>query len=134
MRHRPDVERPVYQGRWRAVWFVLGITALSMGAVGVVLPVLPTTPFVLVAAFAFARSSPRLAAWLETSRTFGPIIADWRRHGAIAPRFKVLAITMMGGVFLASIVAALSAWILIVQAVCMSGAAAFILSRPNGPA
>lgn len=118
----------------RVLWLVVGGGALGLGAIGIVLPLLPTTPFVLVAAFAFGKSSPRLAIWLETSRTFGPIIADWRRNGAIAPRFKVLSITMMGGVLALSIIAALSVWVLIVQAVCIAGAAAFILSRPNGPA
>ncbi|MEO1224313.1 MAG: YbaN family protein [Pseudomonadota bacterium] len=118
----------------RVIWLAIGGGALGLGAIGIVLPLLPTTPFVLVAAFAFGKSSPRLAIWLETSRAFGPIIADWRRHGAIAPRFKVLAVAMMGGVLALSIIAALSVWVLIVQAVCMTGAAAFILSRPNGPA
>ncbi|MEM8587256.1 MAG: YbaN family protein [Pseudomonadota bacterium] len=118
----------------RAIWFAVGGGALAIGAFDVVLPVLPTTPFVIVAAFAFGKSSPRLAMWLGTSVTFGPMIADWRRHGAIAPRFKVLSIVMMAGVFAASIVAVLSVGVLIVQAVCLTVAAAFILSRPNGPA
>lgn len=112
----------------------VGGGALGLGAIGIVLPLLPTTPFVLVAAFAFGKSSPRLAIWLETSRTFGPIIANWRRHGAIAPRFKVPSVTMMGGVLALSIIAALSVRVLIVQAVCMTGAATHFLSRPNGPA
>lgn len=72
--------------------------------------------------------------WLGTSGPFGPMIADWRRQGAIAPRFKALSIVMMAGVSAASIVAVLSLGALIVQAVCLTVAAAFILSRPNGPA
>ncbi|MEO1222668.1 MAG: YbaN family protein [Pseudomonadota bacterium] len=131
---RPDVDRTFDRRLRRAIWLAVGGGALAIGALGVVLPVLPTTPFVIVAAFAFGKSSPRLAMWLETSRTFGPIIANWRRHGAIAPRFKALSIVMMASVFAASIIAALSVWVLIVQAVCMTGAAAFIFSRPNGPA
>ncbi|MEM7445890.1 MAG: YbaN family protein [Pseudomonadota bacterium] len=120
-------------GPWRAIWFTVGACALGLGAIGVVLPLLPTTPFVLLAAFAFGKSSPRLARWLENSRTFGPSILRWREHRAIAPRTKALAVAVMAGVFLASVIAAVSATVLIVQAVCMAGAAAFILSRPNGP-
>lgn len=130
---------PVINGlpKWslrRAVWFSIGVTALALGAVGVFLPVLPTTPFVLVAVFAFGKSTPAVASWLEDSRTFGPVIADWQAHGAIAPRAKALAMAMMAIVFLFSVVMAAPTVVLIIQAVCMTGAAAFILSRPSGPA
>ena len=69
-------------------WFALGFLALGLGALGVVLPLLPTTPFVLLAAFAFARSSERWHAWLLNHRIFGPIITDWREHGAIRARTR----------------------------------------------
>jgi len=61
----------------------------------------------------------------------GPIIAEWRTHGAIAPRNKGLAITMMLAVFSASIAMGIASLVLIIQGICMVGAAAFILSRPN---
>jgi uncharacterized membrane protein YbaN (DUF454 family) len=118
----------------RALWLTIGVSALALGALGVVLPLLPTTPFVLVAAFAFGKSSPRLAAWLESSRTFGPLIANWRDHRAIAPRAKALAVTMMAAVILISVALSVSTTVLVIQAVCLTAAAAFILSRPNGPA
>ena len=117
----------------RVVWFTIGATALAIGGIGVVLPVLPTTPFVILAAFAFAKSAPSFALRLETSRTFGPMIADWRAHGAIAPRFKGLAIVMMVGALSISIVLSVSTLVLAIQAICMAIAAAFILSRPSGP-
>ena len=117
----------------RAAWLAVGFAALALGAIGVALPLLPTTPFVILAAFAFGKSSPALARWLETSRSFGPVIADWREHGAIAPQFKALAMAMMAGVFLLSVAISASTFVLIVQAICMTAAAAFILSRPNGP-
>lgn len=120
-------------GAKRAMWILLGVTSLALGAIGVVLPLLPTTPFVILAAFAFARSSPRLARWLEENRTFGPIIADWRRHGAIAPRFKILAVSMMAAAFGLSVAMSLSGWVLLAQGVAIAGAATFILTRPSGP-
>ena len=82
----------------RPLWFAAGSLSLLLGMIGVVLPVLPTTCFVLFAAFAYSKSSPRMARYLETHRVFGPIIADWRAHGAIAPRFKAMAVATMGAV------------------------------------
>ena len=117
----------------RIIWFALGAMALALGALGVILPVLPTTPFIILAAFAFGKSSPALAAWLENSRSFGPIIADWRAHGAIAPRYKVIAVGMMAAVFALSLILRASGTILLIQAVCLGGAALFILTRPHGP-
>lgn len=75
--------------RW--AWLTLAIGALLLGMIGVVLPGLPTTPFVLLAAFAAARGSKRLHRWLHTHRQFGPIIADWQREGAVSVGNKRLA-------------------------------------------
>ncbi len=116
----------------RALWVCVGAVSLALGAVGVILPLLPTTPFVLLAAFAFARSAPRLRAWLAGNRVFGPIILDWEERGVIAPKYKAMACTAMAAVLLGSILGGL-AWQLIgIQAVCMGGAAVYVLSRPSG--
>lgn len=117
----------------RPLWFALGTLSLVLGIIGVLLPILPTTPFVILAAFAFGKSSPRIAAALEAHRLFGPIIADWRAHGAIAPRYKAIAICMMGAVLVVSVVTGFAWEVIAVQAVCVAGAAAFILTRPSGP-
>lgn len=69
-----------------------GVAALALGAVGVVVPGLPTTPLVLVAAACFARSSPRLHRWLLANRVFGPLIRDWQESRSVAPRTKAVAI------------------------------------------
>ncbi|MEM8591704.1 MAG: YbaN family protein [Pseudomonadota bacterium] len=116
----------------RPFWIVFGALALLLGAIGVVLPVLPTTPFVILAAFAFAKGSPRLARMLEEHRVFGPIIEDWRAHGAIAPRYKLIAMVMMGGALILSFALGVPRWVLGVQVVCIAGAATYILTRPNG--
>jgi hypothetical protein len=105
--------------------------ALLLGGIGVFLPVLPTTPFVLLAAFAFTRGSPALRSWLATHSVFGPIIADWEAHGAIALRYKLIACTLMALAFIASVAADFSAFILVVQALCLVAAASYILTRPS---
>jgi len=74
---------------------VLGVVFVLVGIAGVVLPILPTTPFILLAAACFIRSSPRLHAILASSRTFGPMIRTWDARRCISPRVKVVAITMI---------------------------------------
>lgn len=79
--------------RW--LWLAVAYIALGLAVLGVVLPGLPTTPFVLVAAFAAARGSVRLHAWLHAHRVFGPLIANWEHHGAVTRRAKCIAIGTM---------------------------------------
>jgi uncharacterized membrane protein YbaN (DUF454 family) len=79
----------------RGFYLVAGMLALLLGVIGVVLPLLPTTPFVILAAFCFSRSSERLHQWLLNQRLFGPLIRDWEAHGVIPLRIKCLSTTMM---------------------------------------
>jgi uncharacterized membrane protein YbaN (DUF454 family) len=79
----------------RALFLVLGTVSLGLGALGLVIPVLPTTPFVLLAAACYLRASTRLHQRLVHSRTFGPTIVAWQEHGAIPPRAKAIAIAMV---------------------------------------
>ena len=115
----------------RGFWFIIGIVSLALGAVGIILPLLPTTPFIILAAFSFGKSSPALQAWLESNQTFGPIIADWKKNGAIAPRYKAIAVTMMIAALILSVVLDVSATIIAIQAICILAAATFVLTRPN---
>lgn len=113
------------------VWTGFGAVSLGAGAVGLVLPLLPTTPFVILAAFAFSKGSPRFARALHGHSLFGPMIAEWRAKGAISPRTKALALAMMTAALATSVALAFSTVLIALQALAMTGAAAFILSRPN---
>jgi uncharacterized membrane protein YbaN (DUF454 family) len=115
----------------RVFWILVGGVSLVLGLIGVLLPVLPTTPFVILAAFAFGKGSVRMQRWLEGTALFGPAIHSWKTTGAIAPNHKLLATGMMAGSFILAIVLALPMKVLIIQAVCMAAAGAFVLSRPN---
>lgn len=80
------------------MFVVFGFFFLAAGAVGVFLPLLPTTPFVLLSAACFARSSPRWHAWLLDHRTFGPMVRQWECHRCVSLRVKLVAIVTMVGV------------------------------------
>jgi uncharacterized membrane protein YbaN (DUF454 family) len=84
--------RPQWQ---RVLWGTAGALALATGFVGIFLPVLPTTPFVLLAAFCLSRSSARAERWLLEHPRFGPMVRDWRERRAIPLRAKQLAWVMM---------------------------------------
>lgn len=78
-------------------WFFLacGFFFVGLGILGILLPVLPTTPFLLLASWFFVRSSPRWHAWLLRSRWFGPFLRDWQRHRAVRPHVKVVALSIL---------------------------------------
>jgi len=117
----------------RAVWFAVGMVSLSLGAVGVFVPLLPTTPFVLLAAYAFARSSERWHNWLLQHRIFGPMIANWREHGAISRRAKTCAMLSLILVLGISVFMDVSGTVLLIQAITLTMVATFILTRPLPP-
>ena len=98
-----DVENPVEKERSLKPksrfprWLLIGVGSLSvaLGTVGIFVPLLPTTPFLLLAAACFVRSSPRLYRWLITHRWFGTYIKNYREHRVIPVRFKVLTLTLL---------------------------------------
>lgn len=87
----------------RVVCAGLGVTFLVLGVVGIFLPLLPTTPFVLLAAACFARASHRLDAWLHHHALLGPVIAAWREHRAMPANAKRLAYFMLAAGWLLSL-------------------------------
>ena len=76
----------------RGVFFALGMLSLALGFIGLFLPLMPTTVFVLLAAFFFARSSERIHGWIVTNRHFGPLVRDYQAGLGIPLYAKVWAV------------------------------------------
>lgn len=117
----------------RLTWLVIGLLSLALGALGIALPLLPTTPFVLLAAVAFARSSNTLHEWLINHDIFGSLIDNWRQYGAISRRAKILSVVSMAVILAISLAIAAPVAVIVVQAVVLGGVALFILTRPLPP-
>lgn len=118
---------------WRLPWLVLGIVSAGCGILGVVLPLVPTTPFLLLSAYGFSRSSPRLHAWLIGHRRLGPPIQDWQAHRAIGRRAKLLAMGAVAAAFAVSLAAGVGWTMLFLQAAVLTAAGSFVLTRPSPP-
>lgn len=117
----------------RIALIVIGCVSLALAGIGIFVPLLPTTPLVLLAAFAFANSSEKLHQWLLNHNVFGPLIDDWRRHRAISRNAKVMSIVSMVTILVVSWLLGVAMPVIAVQALVLGGAAAFILTRPSLP-
>lgn len=115
--------------------FYLGLAWLCVGAgvLGAFLPLLPTTPFLLVALWAFMRSSPRLEQWLRNHKMLGPYITDWDEHGIVPVRAKILAVSMMAAsmVWLAFFSSA-SPLVVGLVGLVLAAVATWLITRPSG--
>lgn len=114
-------------------WFYLGIGWLMLGlaAAGVVLPLLPTTPFLLVAAWAFARSSPALRQWLYDHPRFGRFLQNWHQHGSIPRRAKAMALAGLAVSWLIILATSPHRLVPVVAGLCMAAVGAYVASRPE---
>ncbi|WP_406666817.1 YbaN family protein [Gallaecimonas sp. GXIMD1310] len=87
----------------RIVFVLAGWLAVALGVLGIFLPVLPTTPFILLAAWCFAKGSPRWHQWLRDNRYFGQMVRDWERERGLRRRYRNRAVAMMLVTFAISI-------------------------------
>ncbi|MBP2170182.1 uncharacterized membrane protein YbaN (DUF454 family) [Erwinia toletana] len=102
----------------RILLLVVGWLAIALGTLGVVLPLLPTTPFILLAAWCFARSSPRFHHWLLYRSWFGSYIRHWQQHRALPPKAKGRAIVFIIITFAVSLWLVKIVWLRILL-ICM---------------
>ena len=117
----------------RLAWLSLGLLCVVLGTIGLILPLMPTTVFLLVATFAFARSSPKLHNWLLEHKVFGNMIKNWQNHKAISKKAKrASAVSMIAIVALSWLMGA-PLWVLGSQVAILGLVAIFIITRPLPP-
>jgi len=104
--------------------------AFPTGTLGIIVPLLPTVPLMILAAFCFGKSSPRLHRWLTDHPAYGPHIRDWRDRGAIRPGGKRAATLAIAAAFGLSVLLGVRPALLAVQAVVLIAVLVFIWSRP----
>lgn len=117
--------------RTRWLWWLMAYASLAIGVIGIVVPGLPTVPFVLLSAFAAARGSQRLHAQLLADRRFGPMIRDWQAQGAVGKRAKWLATTMMSACAVVMFLTAPKLWMAATGTAIMVVVATWLWLRPE---
>lgn len=118
--------------RW--LLFVAGWAFLALGAAGTVLPVLPATPLLLLALWAFSASSERFHRWLWEHRMFGPYVQSWKRDRVIPMRAKVIAVaSMVGSLVYVGLVRGSAPWVLAAMLAVMIPGLVFIARFPSRP-
>lgn len=119
-------------GATRLLYLGLGWLFFGLGVLGAFLPVLPTTPFMILALWAFSNSSERLRAWLYTHRVFGPPLQRWQEHGVISARAKMASVGAMSVSLIYLVFFSGLAWPwLLATAALMGYGAYFVLTKPS---
>lgn len=118
----------------RLLYLVLGVLLLITGIIGIFVPLMPTTVFLIMAAWCFSKSSQRLENWLLGHAVLGPVVINWRDHGVIPARAKLLACTGMALGFTIFVVTVNPSWWLFLLVAAFIGCCAwYVLSRPSAP-
>jgi hypothetical protein len=117
--------------RYKTAYLLLGWGCVLLGLVGAFLPLLPTTVFLLVAAWAFSRSSPRWHRWLREHAHFGEAVRNWEEHHAMPRRAKRIAFAALAAsyAFTAFVFGPFS-WAAIIGGLCIAGVALYIAHIP----
>ena len=117
----------------QVIYLCAGWMSLLLGLIGIPLPLLPTTPFLLLAAFCFARGSKRWHDWLMNHPTFGPPIHVWQEHRAISRPAKWMGTVSMIGLLGISALIGVPMWALAAQAAVLVAVATFLWSHAEPP-
>ena len=110
---------------------ILGHFFVILGAIGLVLPILPTTPFLILALYCYGKSSEKFRQKLLAHKWFGPLLKDWTEHGAIKRKVKIVAILVLAVSLVFSVIFLSSVVPKVLLAVFYAGLAIFILTRPS---
>ncbi|MDF2817961.1 MAG: rane protein [Stenotrophomonas rhizophila] len=129
----PDAAPARPPARFRWAWWLLAYASLGTGIVGIFVPGLPTTVFVLISAWAASRGSERLHTWLLQHPRFGPAIGNWQAHGAVSRKGKWMATLTMAVCASIMLWCVPIAWVKWLSIGCMTVVAAWLWTRPLPP-
>lgn len=115
----------------RLLALVLAYLFVALAILGIFLPLLPTVPFLLLAAWFSAKGSDRLHRWLYQHPTFGSILIDWEQQGAVSRQSKVLAVVMLCGSWIFLYYTVVNPWVLVTVAVIFIAVTIFLITRPD---
>ena len=127
----PPVTRLSASAIVRWLYLLFALLCLALGVIGIFLPGLPTTVFVLMAGWAAARGSPRIHAWLWTHPLFGSILRDWSQGGRVSRRAKWSATGMMALCAMVLQLTSAPAWAQAVALLCMACVLSWLWFRPE---
>lgn len=113
------------------LYTLLAILCIALALLGLVIPGLPTTPFLLLAAWAANRGSPRLHRWLIHHRHLGPPLRDWEQQRAVRPRAKLLAVTLLAASWGLMLWRGIAPAVLVPLTLAFVAVAAFVVTRPS---
>jgi uncharacterized protein len=118
----------------RLFYLAFGWLCVGLGVIGIIMPILPTTPFLILAVWAFSRSSPELAAKLRNHHLAGPYIRAWQDHGVIPTKAKTLALVMMTVMAVYVVGSAeVPVWAAVAMCALLAGVGIYIVTRPSTP-
>lgn len=137
MAEEESVEEAEFEERRTAkayVYLAVGWLFVVIGGIGVLLPVIPTTPFLLISVWAFSKSSPRLMHWLYSHRYYGPYLIAWNKYHVIPLQAKFLAVLLMGTSWVWYTFYLAESWVIpaIIAAIEIA-VLSYILTRPSAP-
>ncbi|MCM5703609.1 YbaN family protein [Larsenimonas salina] len=115
----------------RRLWVALAGVSFALGVIGVVLPIMPTAPFMLLAVFCASKGSTRFADWIRNHRFAGPHIRQWEDERAISRRAKIMAVAAMavGAVWVGVLISML--WLKLLIWAVLAAVAVFLVTRPR---
>jgi hypothetical protein len=131
---RPPDQKGELNPRLRPLFLTIGFVCVGLGVLGAFLPLLPTTPFMLIALWAFSRSSKRFHHWLYTHPRFGPRLREWHEYGTVPVKVKATSLSAMVVSMGLMVFVARVKWPALVGAgALMLVGATYVLSRPSRP-
>lgn len=111
----------------------LGFLFIGLGFIGIIIPGIPTTPFLLLSAWFFSKSSSFLENWLINHKLFGPLIRNWNKHKSISRKSKIIAVIIIIPTFAFSIYSSLNTIIDILLGITCISLCTYLISRPEPP-